>query len=58
MSDVHIDPEMVDDFAGKLKSFATTLEENISNLRAGLSRLKGTWRDQEVRCLRSGIRAG
>jgi uncharacterized protein YukE len=47
MSQVHNDSDRLRDFASKLDGFSGTVEEHLTRLRAAMSRLGNSWRDQE-----------
>ena len=51
----YVDPEKLRSFAGSLKGYAGFIEESLSKLKAELSRLGDTWRDQEYEAFRDNF---
>lgn len=47
MSQVHNDSEQLRAFASQLDGFAGVVNEHLDRLRAAISRLGNSWRDQE-----------
>ncbi|MCU1263950.1 MAG: WXG-repeat protein [Acidobacteria bacterium] len=47
MSQVHNDSEKLRGFASQLDSFAGVVDDHITRIRAAMSRLGNSWRDQE-----------
>lgn len=47
MSQVHGDPEKIEQFASELQRFNANLNESLSRLNAQFSRLGDTWKDRE-----------
>jgi len=47
MSQVHNDSDRLRTFAHQLDEFSSTVDEHLSRIRAAMSRLEHSWRDQE-----------
>lgn len=47
MAQIHTDPEKMRQFAGNLKRFADTVNNEMSNMKGKLGRLGETWQDQQ-----------
>lgn len=47
MSQVHNDSEKLRAFASQLDGFASVVDEHLNRIRAAMSRLANSWRDQE-----------
>lgn len=47
MSQVHNDSDKLRAFASQLDGFSSVVDEHLTRLRAAMSRLSNSWRDQE-----------
>lgn len=47
MSQVHNDSDRLRSFASQLDGFSSVVDEHLTRLRAAISRLGSSWRDQE-----------
>lgn len=47
MAQIHTDPEKMRRFAGNLKKFADTVNNEMSSMKGKLGRLGETWQDQQ-----------
>ena len=47
MAQIHTDPEKMRQFAGNLRKFADTVNNEMSSMKGKLSRLGDTWQDQQ-----------
>lgn len=47
MAQIHTDPDKMRQFAGELKKFADTVNNEMSSMRGRLGRLGETWQDNQ-----------
>jgi uncharacterized protein YukE len=55
MTQVHIDPEQLRNFAGELKKFNKVVNSYFQAMPGEMNRLGNTWRDQEYEKFKRGF---
>jgi len=56
VSNIHVDPEKLRDFARVLKGYAALVEGSLAEVDGSLRRLGQTWCDQDFEVFASGVR--